>query len=50
MSSFSNYPDLSKCLNDIVINNFPQLDDDNNDNNTNNPYSKGPFISNPLII
>lgn len=48
MSSFSIYSKASKCLKDIGFNDFPQLDDEN-DNNNEVPYSKGPFISSPII-
>jgi len=40
------YPKASKCLNEIKFNDFPKLEDNENNNI---PYSNGAFITSPLI-
>lgn len=47
MSGYSIYSKASKCLNEIKYNDFPKLEDNNYVNNI--PYSKGPFITCPII-
>ena len=47
MSGYSIYSKASKCLDEIKFCDFPKLENNNDVNNI--PYSKGPFITCPII-